>query len=669
MTYEELEQKVEKLESRITDLTIIKDELEETNEIFNLFMEYNPVYTFFKDKGLRSIKLSKNYEQMLGKPVKEILGKTMDEVFPADLAKSMIADDLSILEGRKPLKVVEEFNGRHYETLKFPIVIDDEPKYLAGYTMDITERKQDEEKKKKLLKQFHNALEIAGLAPWEFDIQNNRLILNDFFYNILRTSSSVMGGYNITLDAYFQCFIYPEDVDYIKNYYLEAKKTKDSDSSWQFEHRILFADGKAGHLNVRFFVVRDENGKAIKTYGVVQDITDRKLAEKRLRENEEKLARSKKMESLGLLAGGVAHDLNNVLAGIVSYPDLFLMDFPEDEIITKRANAMKESGNRAVAIVQDLLTVARGVASVKEPLNLNNIINDYLTSPEFKKLQLYHPLVEIRTDLGSDLLNIKGSQVHLRKVVMNLVSNASEAIESVGEVVVSTFNEHVNIPLRGYQNIIPGEYVVLCVSDTGSGISSEDLEKIFEPFFTKKVLGRSGTGLGLSVVWNTVQDHDGYIDVSSYESGTYFKIYFQVTKEKLPDRNNNIPLADYKGCGEKLLIVDDVQAQRDVLEDLLQKLGYEITSVASGEEAVEYIKNNPVDLILLDMIMDPGINGRETYERIIKINPKQKAILVSGLSETDEVKEAQRLGAGKYIKKPLTLETIGLAIKKSLKKK
>jgi CheY-like chemotaxis protein len=374
------------------------------------------------------------------------------------------------------------------------------------------------------------------------------------------------------------------------------------------------------------------------------------------------------MESLGLLAGGVAHDLNNVLSGIVSYPELILMDLPGDSKLKKPIETMQEAGNRATAIVQDLLTVARGAATAKEPLNLNDIIGDYLNSPEFKKLEQFYPTVTIKTNFDTSLLNICGSDVHIRKVVMNLVSNASEAIESSGNVTISTMNRYVDRALRGYDDVNIGEYVVLAVSDDGSGISSDDLKRIFEPFYTKKIMGRSGTGLGLAVVWNVVQDHKGYIDVATGENGTTFELYFPITREELAAKDLSIPIKYYKGNGESILVVDDVESQKDISCKMLDILGYKTKAVSSGEEAVEYLKAHTVDLILLDMIMDPGINGRETYERMIKIHPKQKAIIVSGFAETDEVKETQKLGAGKYVKKPYTLDKIGLAVKEELEK-
>ena len=304
---------------------------------------------------------------------------------------------------------------------------------------------------------------------------------------------------------------------------------------------------------------------------------------------------------------------------------------------------------------------------MKEPLNLNDIIRDYLHSPEFNTFKEYHSDVTIWTDLDSGLLNMAGSRVHIRKVLMNLVSNSAEAIEGGGKVAISTANQYIDEPLRGYDDVRKGEYTILSVSDDGSGISAEDLDRIFEPFYTKKVMGRSGTGLGLAVVWNVVQDHQGYIDVQSTENGTTFDLYFPIARQVISNRESSLPIENYKGAGETILVVDDVETQREIACNMLNVLGYETTAVSSGEEAVKYLQTHTVNLILLDMIMDPGINGRETYERMIKINPNQKAVIASGFAETEEVRQAQRLGAGPFIKKPFTLEKIGIAIKDALK--
>jgi CheY-like chemotaxis protein len=236
-----------------------------------------------------------------------------------------------------------------------------------------------------------------------------------------------------------------------------------------------------------------------------------------------------------------------------------------------------------------------------------------------------------------------------------------------GKVIITTKNQYIDHPIKGYDEVEEGDYVVLRVIDNGIGISAKDMERIFEPFYSKKVMGRSGTGLGMAVVWGTVKDHKGYIDVQSTDGkGTTFTLYFPITRMEISKDESSLSIEDYMGSGELILVVDDVEEQREIASEMLRKLGYSVESAASGEEAVEYMENNTTDLIILDMIMEPGINGRETYENIVKYHPNQKAIIASGFSKTDDVKKAQELGAGKYIKKPYILEKIGLAVRDEL---
>jgi CheY-like chemotaxis protein len=221
--------------------------------------------------------------------------------------------------------------------------------------------------------------------------------------------------------------------------------------------------------------------------------------------------------------------------------------------------------------------------------------------------------------------------------------------------------------MSGFETVREGEYAVLSVEDTGTGIDEEDLARIFEPFYTKKIMGRSGSGLGMAVVWGTVKDHGGHINVHSVPGvGTCFELYFPATRQTLPESAGTIPYEAYQGQGELVLVVDDIQQQREIAKSILIRLGYHTETVASGEEAIAYLENNRPDLIVLDMIMDPGLDGFETYRRIVAGKPGQKAIIVSGYSESEQVRKTQELGAGQYLKKPYTLETLGLAVRNEL---
>ena len=401
-----------------------------------------------------------------------------------------------------------------------------------------------------------------------------------------------------------------------------------------------------------------------KNQALVQEIENRKQGEKERAKLEVKLQRAEKMEAIGTLASGVAHDLNNILSGIVSYPDLLMMDLPPKSPLYPPLQTIKESGEKAARIVLDLLTLARRGVSNTEPIQLNAVISSYLESPEFKKLQSFHPRIRIETVLPQDVLNIKGSTIHISKTIMNLVSNAAEAMPDGGQLTIRTENRYLDTPIRGYDDIAEGNYVVLSVSDEGMGISAADQERIFEPFFTKKQMGRSGTGLGMAVVWGTVKDHNGYIDVQSkVGSGTTFNLYFPITKEALLADSSAVKIENIKGNGQRVMVVDDVREQREITSFMLNKLGYEVSVASSGEEAVRLLKNFSAELVVLDMIMDPGMDGLETFRKLLAIQPGIKAVIASGFSETLRVHEAQSLGAGTYLRKPYTIEQIGLALK------
>ena len=261
--------------------------------------------------------------------------------------------------------------------------------------------------------------------------------------------------------------------------------------------------------------------------------------------------------------------------------------------------------------------------------------------------------ITLETKLSDGILNVVGSDVHLSKTVMNLVANAADAMPTGGVITISTRDCYVDKPYTGFEIVPQGEYAVIEISDTGIGMPSSDLDKIFEPFYTKKVLGHSGTGLGMSVVWGTVKDHDGFFDIITEEgSGTTFILYFPASRSEIK-APSSVYIEDYLGKGESILIIDDAQEQRNLAERMMRRLGYDVYTAASGEAAVALIRDRPYDVLILDMIMPPGMDGLETYRQILKIVPNQKAVIASGYAETERVLEAQRLGAGSYIKKTI----------------
>ncbi len=427
------------------------------------------------------------------------------------------------------------------------------------------------------------------------------------------------------------------------------------------------ADGRQVWIAWTYRPIFSAEGELTEILCIGNDITQLNKTCEENAKLEIQLERAQKMEALGTLAGGVAHDLNNVLAGLINYPELMLMRLPPDSPLCRYVTAIQKSGERAAAIVQDLLTLARRNVVQTEVADLNEIITEYLGSPEFERLKKNHPAAGVTTRLQEQLSGISGSPVQLSKTVMNLVTNAVEALEGGnGEVVVATESIHLDQPLDGYERIAKGDYVRLSVIDTGCGMPPEDIRRIFEPFFSRKAMGRSGTGLGMSVVWGTIKDHGGLIDIHSRRgSGTRFDIYFPPTAGQCPKGADKLPVA-HRGLDENILVVDDVDTQRDIASEILTQVGYKVATVPSGEAAIEYLKANPADLVVLDMMMPPGIDGLETYRRIVAMRPDQRAIIASGFSDNEKIRQAMELGVGRYIKKPYRIEILAEAVRREL---
>jgi len=632
--------------------------LQESEEKYRTIIENTEEGYFEIDLSGSLAFFNESLTRILGYSQSELKGMNYRDYTTPETARKMYEAFTEVYGTGKPAKVMD------YEVIRkdgSPIVVSmsasliqdaaGKPLGFRGVVRDITERKRAEEALRASEERYRTVLEANPDPVVVYDMDGKVIYFNPAFADVFGWSLEERLGKKMDL------FVPQENWPKTR---MMIEKMLAGVSFSGVETRRYTKDGDVIPVSISGSNYRDGDGNPIGSVNTLRNISEQKKLEAQLQ-------RAQKMEAIGTLAGGVAHDLNNILSGLVSYPELLLMEIPQDSPLKRPILTIQNSGEKAAAIVQDLLTLARRGVATTEVVNLNHVITEYLSSPEYEKLALYHPNVRIRTTLEEDLLPILGSPVHLSKTIMNLVSNAAEAMIDGGMMSISTENRYIDRPLKGYDHVEEGDYVTLTVSDKGVGIPQNDIEKIFEPFYTKKVMGRSGTGLGMAVVWGTVKDHKGYIDVKSSEGkGTTFTLYFPITRKKLAKHEIGLSIDEYRGKGESVLVVDDIEEQRVIANELLSKLGYSTKSVSSGLEAVEYVRKNSVDLLVLDMIMDPGIDGLETYKRIVKLHPHQKAIIVSGFSETKRVKEAQKLGAGSYVKKPYTLDKLGTSVKAEL---
>lgn len=456
--------------------------------------------------------------------------------------------------------------------------------------------------------------------------------------------------------------IHPDDLEGTIGWYEKAIKGENPPPESPF--RIISRDKSIKWVQISATLIMWRGEPAL--FNVIHDITSQQV-------REQKLQQAKKMEAIGLLAGGVAHDLNNILSGIVSYPELILQRLAADSPLRSHVQTMHEAGLRAAAVVADLLTVARGGVSKRHVLDLNMLANEFLGTPECGLLRGRHPKISIITSFYGGVVPVLCSRSHIQKSIMNLMFNACEAIEEgSGTVCLGTDCRTLSEDEAQRLGLEAGAYAVLSVSDTGPGISAEQKEHLFEPFYTRKKMGRSGTGLGLTVVWNTVLDHKGAIDVKSSSPGAIFDLYLPLSKaiSKLDDNSPVTPdiLTECAGSGQRILIVDDELQQREIGRQFLELLNYRPLVAASGEEAVAMLRDTEVDLVLLDMIMDSGLNGCETYEQIVVMHPGQKALIVSGYTAHEEIAQALERGVGAILKKPYTLKQLAHVVQRELER-
>lgn len=252
---------------------------------------------------------------------------------------------------------------------------------------------------------------------------------------------------------------------------------------------------------------------------------------------------------------------------------------------------------------------------------------------------------------------------------MNLINNSAEAIDGSGRIIIKLFSTYVDQPFGYYDTVLEGDYLCLSVKDDGEGMSEDSLSHIFEPFYSNKKLGRSGTGLGMAIVWNAIKDHNGYVDIQSQPGeGTIVSLYFPITKT-LEYSDHMTPLencADLNGSGQHVLVVDDIESQRELACSILERLNYNCGAVESGQKVLPYLGEHKTDLILLDMVMEPGFDGLETCSRIFSKHPDMPVILTSGYAESEKVRASLKLGAQKYIKKPYSIVSLGSALKEIL---
>jgi signal transduction histidine kinase/CheY-like chemotaxis protein len=419
-------------------------------------------------------------------------------------------------------------------------------------------------------------------------------------------------------------------------------------------------------------LLRDQIESALRYVGLHHKVLQKtKLHERSV---QERLAATKRMQSLSVLAGGVAHDLNNALGPLVGLPDIILSELEEvssaqEALVELRHDVVtiKGAAQRAAQTIKDLLTLGRQGQTTREPLDLHRAVAACLSAASPQLVEASDRRIDVMVDVSDKPIVVKASEAQLARAVTNLVRNAVEAIPGDGQVVVRTRETCIEEPTAGYETIPPGNYAVVSVSDNGEGIPNDRLGWVFEPFASRKRLGeRSGTGLGLAIVHSVVKEHEGFVDVSStVGQGTTFSLYLPCMGTQMrPCR----PASAAPRGQAKILIVDDEPIQLRTARRILTHLGYEVDTMTSGMEACRLFaraaaqNQRPYDLVILDMLLNEDKDGLQIFEQIQELFPGQRAIVASGHAPTECVEHAMTHGLA-WLAKPYTPEALARAVR------
>ena len=421
---------------------------------------------------------------------------------------------------------------------------------------------------------------------------------------------------------------------------------------------------KVKHLTNDLRLTREENEASTKNYFELYSNMEKKVEErtKELKELQKQFQQAQKLEAIGTLAGGIAHNFNNLLMGIQGYATLMLADTNPSHPHFVKLKIIKKLVKNGSKLTRQLLGYAREGRYEIKPIDLNRLVKEI--SDTFgatrKEVNIYQELVD-------DLYAIEADQGQIEQVLLNLYLNAAEAMPQGGDLFLKTMNvTHENMTDKCYKPK-PGNYVLLSITDTGVGMDKMTIERIFEPFFTSRGLGK-GTGLGLASVYGSIKAHGGYIDVYSEKGhGATFEIYLPAIEGDIKKEKNKV--SELLKGRETVLLVDDEDIVADVADQMLKKLGYEVIVARNGKEAIEYYepKRDEIDMVILDMIM-PDMSGGDVYDRLKEINPHAKVLLSSGYSIEGQAADILKRGCDGFIQKPFSLQALSIRIKEVLEK-
>jgi PAS domain S-box-containing protein len=521
------------------------------------------------------------------------------------------------------------------------------PKYCVTMVQDISERKRAERALEQSQRRYQALVhEIDGIV-WEADASSFRFLF------VSRQAEKILGfsvDRWIGQPRFLRNQVKPDDLERVLDGFSAAVESK---RRQKLEYRIVASDGRTVWIRDTVTCVT-ENDKVTKLRGLMMDVTEQKKAEEALRHSEEQLRQSQKMEAIGRLAGGIAHDFNNLLTAITGYGDLLLKGLGEGNKLRREATEISKAARRAAELTGQLLAFSRQQVLQPKLMDLNDVVSDM----EMMVRRVIGEHIQLETRLAADIGAVKADPGQMHQVLLNLAVNARDAMDSGGTILVETLAEVVVDEFsRSRPGLEPGDYVVLSVSDTGSGMDEDTRARLFEPFFTTKETGK-GTGLGLSTVYGIIKQSGGQISVETeLGRGTTFKIYLPLINEVIvePLQQNRDALPESSPGTEKVLLVEDDDSVRELAREILEMNGYEVVEASNGVEALGVFEAHAgtVDMMVTDLVM-PQMGGRDLATKLTGDHPDLKVLYLSGYTDSVVMQQGMLDPGSYFLQKPFT---------------
>lgn len=644
----------------ITERKKMEKALKKSEEQYRLIAENVSDIIFTLDMNLKFTYVSPSVKRMRGLTVEEAMSQNIEDALtPSSYQVAIKALQEELAEESNPNK--DLFRTRTLELentckdgstiwtetrLSFLRDSEGNPVGILGVSRDITERKKAEFARKVMEEKYSRLFEESKTAIFITSSNGKFIDVNPAGLELLGYSSKE----ELIEKNYLEHYAEPEERENRQKILEEKGYLED------FELKLKRKNGSEITVLETTSPVKDSDGKVLAYRGILRDITAYKKMEAHI-------LQSQKLEAIGRLAGGIAHDFNNLLTAILGNAEILLLNLPKDNPHRERVKTIMDIALRAGQLTRKLLAFSKKQVSMPKLVNLNDLLSEMKAMFE----RILGEDIKLETNFSPSLFPIKVDPTHIEQVILNLAVNSREAMPSGGKLIISTENVYLDEDYcKSYPELVPGDYVLLSFTDTGVGMSKDILEHIFEPFFSTK---ESGTGMGLSIVYGIVKQYDGHITVySEVGVGTTFKIYFPAERE-LISKEKEIVFEEERmeGGKETILIVEDEKEVRELMEIVLEELGYRVFSASNKKEAEELMKElgKEVNLLISDIIL-PDARGHELAREFINVYPGLKVLLTSGYpDERISLEKEQKID---FIPKPFTPKKLARKIREVLER-